>query len=580
MKYLSTKIINVCLVVLILILVANILLLGSTPPVDRDALTHHLAVPKLYLQNGGIYEIPHIEFSYYPMNLDLLYMVPLYFGNDIVPKYIHFLFALMTALLVFTYLKNRISFAYGTFGALLFLSIPVIVKLSITVYVDLGLIFFSTAALLYFLKWMEKGFKFRHLIYSAVFCGLALGTKYNGLVVFLTLASFVPFYYMRRQKEAYSISDPSLSSAVAPISCQIKDSLQAIKLTTVFVFIALLVFSPWMVRNLVWTGNPVYPLFKSLFSKESTVSPANSQLGLAEALRQAADAENKSHNPFAIRREEFQEPLWRVLLIPIRIFFEGRDDDPKLFDGRLNPLLFLLPMAVFIRRRPNPATHMFERDAGVLLSFSALFLVIVFFTTDMRIRYAGPIIPPLVILSAYGLHRMQRFAQQAKRGVFKTTACTLGLSVLMFLLLLNVSYLFDRFALMRPQDYLLGRVSRDFYIQQCRPEYAVMQYANRNLSSDTRILGLYLGNRLYYSDRELFFGDRLILKIVRDARSPQEVFVQIKEQGFTHIIVDIRNFQLFYGPNLTRAQQERLGLFFRDTLKLLKSHDGFQLFEI
>jgi hypothetical protein len=175
---------------------------------------------------------------------------------------------------------------------------------------------------------------------------------------------------------------------------------------------------------------------------------------------------------------------------------------------------------------------------------------------------------------------MQRFAQQAKRGVFKTTACTLGLSVLMFLLLLNVSYLFDRFALMRPQDYLLGRVSRDFYIQQCRPEYAVMQYANRNLSSDTRILGLYLGNRLYYSDRELFFGDRLILKIVRDARSPQEVFVQIKEQGFTHIIVDIRNFQLFYGPNLTRAQQERLGLFFRDTLKLLKSHDGFQLFEI
>ncbi|HBZ54809.1 MAG TPA: hypothetical protein DEO88_05340, partial [Syntrophobacteraceae bacterium] len=49
-----------------------ILLLAAVPPVDRDALTHHLAVPKLYLQQGGMVEIPWVPFSYYPMNLDLL----------------------------------------------------------------------------------------------------------------------------------------------------------------------------------------------------------------------------------------------------------------------------------------------------------------------------------------------------------------------------------------------------------------------------------------------------------------------------------------------------------------------------
>ena len=72
-------------------------LLGSVPPVDRDALTHHLAVPKLYLKQGGMVEIPWVPFSYYPMNLDLLYLVPLYFGHDIAAKYIHFGFALLTA---------------------------------------------------------------------------------------------------------------------------------------------------------------------------------------------------------------------------------------------------------------------------------------------------------------------------------------------------------------------------------------------------------------------------------------------------------------------------------------------------
>ena len=73
---------------LVTLLIASIIILSSVPPVSRDALTHHLAVPKLYLQHGGIYEIPSIEFSYYPMNLDLLYLVPLYFGNDIIHVFV------------------------------------------------------------------------------------------------------------------------------------------------------------------------------------------------------------------------------------------------------------------------------------------------------------------------------------------------------------------------------------------------------------------------------------------------------------------------------------------------------------
>jgi len=69
-------------VALILSVVVSIAILGSVPPVDRDSLTHHLYVPKLYLKHGGIYEIPEIVFSYFPMNLELLYTAALYFGSD------------------------------------------------------------------------------------------------------------------------------------------------------------------------------------------------------------------------------------------------------------------------------------------------------------------------------------------------------------------------------------------------------------------------------------------------------------------------------------------------------------------
>ena len=179
----------------LLLLLFTILIMATVPPVDRDALTHHLAVPKLWIEHGGIYEIPHLIFSYYPMNVDLLYVIPLLFGNDIAPKYIHFLFGIGSALLIFAYLKNRSRIDYALFGVLIFFSTPVIVKLSISVYVDLGLIFFSWASLYYLFKWNRHSRHINHLLVSAVFCGLALGTKYNGLLVLLLLTIAVAFIH-------------------------------------------------------------------------------------------------------------------------------------------------------------------------------------------------------------------------------------------------------------------------------------------------------------------------------------------------------------------------------------------------
>ena len=194
--YRGKTLITWLLIATLSVFVTCIIVLASVPPVDRDALTHHLAVPTLYLKYGGVVEIPWVPFSYFPMNLDLIYLIPLYFGNDIIPKYIHFAFALLTGYLIFGYLKQRTGKnLYGLLGALLFISLPVVVKLSITVYVDLGLIFFSTAALLYILKWAANGYSARHLILSGVFCGLALGTKYNGLVTFFLLACLAPVLY-------------------------------------------------------------------------------------------------------------------------------------------------------------------------------------------------------------------------------------------------------------------------------------------------------------------------------------------------------------------------------------------------
>ena len=256
----------IAFIILISVLIGTIVLLSWVPPVSRDALTHHLAVPKLYLQNGGIYEIPSIGFSYYPMNLDLLYIIPLYFGSDIAPKFIHFIFALLTAWLIYGYLVKRLGVVWALLGALFFLSVPIIVKLSITVYVDLGLVFFSTASILVLLKWIDNRFQLKYLILSAACCGLALGTKYNGLLVLFILTVLIPFIFISNSKKTLNKKKPANKEE------SIRIQFKAVGFGAIFCAVALLVFSPWMIRNYIWKYNPVYPLYDSFFQNLKTKS--------------------------------------------------------------------------------------------------------------------------------------------------------------------------------------------------------------------------------------------------------------------------------------------------------------------
>ena len=57
--------ITLSLIAVIICLLVNLAILAAVPPVSRDALTHHLAVPKLYLAQGGMVEMGEL-LSYRP----------------------------------------------------------------------------------------------------------------------------------------------------------------------------------------------------------------------------------------------------------------------------------------------------------------------------------------------------------------------------------------------------------------------------------------------------------------------------------------------------------------------------------
>jgi len=558
-------------------LIGAIILLSWVPPVSRDALTHHLAVPELYLKHGGIYEIPFTVFSYYPMNLDLLYMIPLYFGNDIAPKLIHFIFALLTAWLTFSYLRKRLDTAWALFGALFFLSLPIIVKLSTTVYVDLGLIFFSTASIMSLLKWIENRFQVKYLVLSAFCCGLALGVKYNGLIVLFLLTVFVPLLYKQQGKSSFA--GRKAISAKSSLNRQ----LRAIGWGALFCLIALMVFSPWMIRNFIWTNNPVYPLYNSFFNPQRVALAPGLGSGVKpDDEEDIISPENKkkssSWGPLAIRKVIYREAWWEIALIPVRIFFQGRDDDPKYFDGKLNPFLFLLPIFAFFQLKMNPEDVKVEQK--FLFSFAILFILYVYFKTDMRIRYIAPAIPPLVILSTFGLYQIHKFI--ARQGSLrKGQGAQIAVVVLAAVIfILNALYIIHQFKQVDPFSYISGRVERDAYITRYRPEYTILQYANSHLAADAKLLVLFMGNRRYYSDRDLIFGIDLFRTIVKRVDSAQVVLNDLRQSGFTHLLIRYDLFNKWTDKQFNDREKKILKEFFARDARHVFSNNGYGLLEL
>ncbi len=543
--------------------VSWIILLASVPPVSRDALTHHLAVPKLWVESGGIHERPDILFSYYPQLLDVLYMAPVALGHDIAAKYLHFAFALLTTLLIFLFVRRRLGPSWAALSGLLFLTVPLIVKLSVTVYVDLGLIFFTTATLFSAAIWLEDTGKTRWLVLAAVCSGLALGTKYNALVSFLVLSLLLPFFYLFRLRRDNAHAE----------------QLNAVKIGVLFVAISLLVFSPWLIRNYSLTGNPLYPLARGVFAAYEELPSSPDQATDAEtharaAARDQARKGGKPLGPLLMRRLGHEESFAYTLLIPLRIFFEGEDDNPKYFDGRLNPLLLLLPLALLVLSRRAGDR---QGEMPLFGAYAVLMIVLVFLLVDMRLRWIATVIAPLVVLATYGLWAIQQGLAKRLASTSKAYVAT-GLIVAAYFVP-NLLYAHALFGKIDPVPYVTGRVDYATYVRTYRPEYAAIELANHVVAPGMKVLGLYLGGRRYYFSVDAIVVNEVFTSIAERSASGDGIADRLLELGYSHIVVHAGLFRQWLATADERTAS-RVTAFANERLKELILEGGYGLYEI
>ncbi len=229
----------------ILALQAFINLIGVLgPELSFDALWYHLTLPKIYLENHAIFHIRGslLYYSDIPKNIEMIYVAALSFGNEILAKFAHYMFGILTLLILYKTSRIFIERKYALISLLIFYANLVVGWQSIAAYVDLGTTFFTTVSLYAFLLWLSKK-NHKYLIFSAIISGLTVATKLvslNLMVIYVILIIVAGL----AGKEKYS---------------------KVLKNIISFGIISAVVASPWPIFAFVNTGNPFYPLFEPQF---------------------------------------------------------------------------------------------------------------------------------------------------------------------------------------------------------------------------------------------------------------------------------------------------------------------------
>ncbi len=398
---------------------------------------------------------------------------------------------------------------------LIYISTPIVTRLSTTAYVDLALTFFTTASLIAFVKWRDDGYKdAKWLIISGACMGLAAGSKYNALIACVFLNLMITFHYSRDTRK----------------------ELPALKYGLIFFVVTLIIASPWYIKNYLLTSNPLYPMFDKIFNPAHHAGGQSGGIGL-----------------FQKREMMYGETLWEILLIPIRMFFQGKDNSDQYFYGALNPILIvMLPFAFFNKE--------ISRDRILFFSFSLFFLIIPLFLIAPSVRYILPVIPFLAILTVAGIKGVvDRFNNS--RGLTRNIGLIGTFLVTIILIGCNILYLKEYFNIVRPVGYILNQETKDEFLSRHLGSYPAIRYVNENLEADAGISLIFLAGRGYYLDRAYRlhpgYGMGAVKDMVQASDTSSAFIACLRSLDSTHLLVRNDLFEKYLRDNFTTEEIRR-----------------------
>ena len=457
------------------------------PEVGYDALTYHLAASKIFAEQHRIVEIPEMTPSYWPANGVALYTFALLLSGPKLAKLFNFGFGLLLAAAIYVIAKRYLSGEVAIRAALIFFSLPLVFWESGTAYNDLSMSFFCLLGILLFLEASHRSRSgdLYAMALSGLAFGTALGFKPIGLVIMAPLAIMLLVNVARR--------------GTSPLREGFISTLILFSISAIFSF-------HWYLRSYLYTGNPVFPYFNSLFRSPYWPGP---------------DLLNLSTFGMGAKPLDLIMLPWNITFYPQR-FVEV---------GTLG-ILFL----AFLPLLPHAKSL---SGAGPWLLLVCVSFLAFWIQTGQYARYLLPVLPLVAILYSGAIVGFCRERLRWRR----LPVCIIH-AVLVAAVVEQAVLWFPSDDTRFPYRVALGKESGSDYLARVMPSSKVWAYANEHLGGSAVLLSV--GNEFtFFSNRRTIpFG---WFSAVFTARSP-DCFFDLKAEhvayrallrcGYTHILID------------------------------------------
>ena len=459
---------------------ALVQLLGITaPPVFYDTLGYHLAFPQRWLMAGGWIEFPRDAYSYYPSAVDILGTFGLAGVGGWGARAIGLAFSWIAALAAGE-LAGRLGGRRAAWwaAALLFLT-PALLQTGPLAIADSGVAAWAAAALLVLLRTHEIPRPRCAVALAGFLAGSAFAGKYiAGATVVLPLVA------------------AALLAVEGPIGRRLRvlPSLAAG---------GTLAAAPWLLRNLLWTGDPLYPYLAGLFG----IPPVG--MTLAGELAQNG----------TVASGLFHHLVTTVMALPFRTFH------PLQVGGVIGPqwLLLLIPAVLLVRgRRSWP---LWAAAVTGLLGWGAL------------VQFGRFLLPVLVPLAALlGTAAARLTVPRRPRDPVAAAVLVLLATVLAW----NASAVLDPLAAERI-DVLTGRITDAAYRRHWVSYWPAVDPIARLVPPEGKVL-LVGEARCYGIPRDVIVEDPyrtpLLVELAEASPDAAALRERLRTLGVTHLLVN------------------------------------------
>jgi 4-amino-4-deoxy-L-arabinose transferase-like glycosyltransferase len=457
------------------------------PPVMWDALAYHLTLPKLYLQTHGLRLPVELMFSGMPQNTEMLYTLAMGLRGVTAAQMLGWSFGALLALGLAAY-AHEVTGSRGAVlaPALLFSGLSLALELS-WAYSDLLLMLLALAVLIAVRQWRISNAQ-GWLGAAGALAGLAVGCKYTGILIPFAACALL----------LWPTADRRPASAMRRLA--------------VFGLSAFGVFLPWLLKNWLFTGSPVFPLLWPTAVMDAARQWFYNRPDLAD-----------------------HHPAWAALILLRGVFLgvQGGND----YDATVGPLVILLPLILALAwRRLDDIKRGELRPLAVFLfaGYAGWVGLALFSSLGLQTRLFFPFFPALALLGAAGLAGAAQVDLPRLRVSFLLSAAValaLGLSALE-----NAA----DFAARSPLAYLTGAQSAADFRGARLGWYAAALDRVNALPAGARVLFLWEARSLECLEPARCQPDEIIDRWWRTRHtlvSASNAIAQWRAAGFTHVLL-------------------------------------------